>query len=186
MGEIANRALLNILTTSDETILKKPLVIDADALNLISGSKEKIDLLKEQGRRGRTLILTPHLMELLRLWNGCFENEKLDLTELKEQVSTCAYMLSKELGAIVVAKDARTFISMNGRPLCMNLSGNSGMATAGSGDVLAGMITAFLAQSKEDPFLLTCKAVRYHGLMGELATKKIGEHALTAGDLIAQ
>ena len=188
-GENAAAALKTVLETVDERMLQKPLVIDADAINLISESEERLNAVKEQGRLGRTIILTPHLLEMLRLWNGIFVNEKMELTQLKLAVREYAERLSKELGVIVVAKDARTFICANGRPACLNLSGNSGMATAGSGDVLAGMITAFLAQSKgaeTDAFLLTCKAVRCHGLMGENAARDKGEHGVMARDLIPQ
>lgn len=188
-GENAAAALKTVLEKVDERIIQKPLVLDADAINLISESEEKLNAVKEQGRLGRTIILTPHLLEMLRLWNGIFVNEKMELTQLKLAVREYAERLSKELGVIVVAKDARTFICANGRPACLNLSGNSGMATAGSGDVLAGMITAFLAQSKgaeTDAFLLTCKAVRCHGLMGENAARDKGEHGVMARDLIPQ
>ncbi|MBR4732315.1 MAG: NAD(P)H-hydrate dehydratase [Lachnospiraceae bacterium] len=188
-GENAAAALKIILEKVDERIIQKPLVLDADAINLISESEERINAVKEQARLGRTIILTPHLLEMLRLWNGLFVNEKMKLAQLKLAVREYAGRLSKEIGAIVVAKDARTFICADGRPACLNLSGNSGMATAGSGDVLAGMITAFLAQSKgaeADAFLLACKAVRYHGLMGENAARGKGEHGVMARDLIPQ
>lgn len=188
-SDSAAAALEIMLDVADEKMLCKPLVLDADAINLISESQERLNAVKKQGRLGRTIILTPHLLELLRLWNGLFVNEKMELAQLKLAVREYAERLSKELGVIVVAKDARTFICADGRPACLNLSGNSGMATAGSGDVLAGMITAFLAQSKgadEDAFLLTCKAVRYHGLMGDNATRGKGEHGVMARDLIPQ
>lgn len=188
-GDSAAATLRFLLNPADDNMPGKPLVLDADAINLISESSELLHALKQQGRLGRTVILTPHLLEMLRLWNGLFGNEKMELAQLKLAVRECAGRLSKELGVIVVAKDARTFICADGCPACLNLSGNSGMATAGSGDVLAGMITAFLAQSKgadEDAFLLTCKAVRYHGLMGENAAREKGEHGVMARDLIPQ
>ena len=100
--------------------------------------------------------------------------------------------MAEELGVILVAKDARTLCVKNNRPIYMNLSGNSGMGTAGSGDVLSGIITAFFCQENKsgaseakDCFLAACRAVRTHGLLGDLEAKRgiLGEHGVMAGDL---
>ena len=129
------------------------------------------------------------------------------MEELTCGLSSRGMEVAEKLSAIVVAKDARTFVCKAGEPVCMNLSGNSGMGTAGSGDILAGIITAFLAQechgetwNGKDAFLSVCKAVRAHGLLGDKAANLLyekaedlpehqagtllGEHGVMAGDLI--
>ena len=83
----------------------------------------------------------------------------------------------------VVAKDARTCICEDGKDICLNVCGNSGMATAGSGDVLAGILTALLCQGLT-PYEAACRAVRIHGLAGDLAASSCGGHGLLAGDIV--
>ena len=117
----------------------KPLVVDADGLNLLAKYPELKALLAEAGKNGRDIILTPHVGELARL-AGC------TVSECKENLWVIADKVAEELHAVVAAKDARTFICAKDAPICLNVSGNSGMATAGSGDVLAGIIGALAAQ----------------------------------------
>ncbi|MBQ2100914.1 MAG: NAD(P)H-hydrate dehydratase, partial [Lachnospiraceae bacterium] len=143
-----------------------------------------LEVLKMQGQAGRLILLTPHAGEFLRLWNG-FYKDVLSMQEFKKSPWDYAKRLAEELSVIIIAKDARTFICAPTRPVCMNLSGNSGMATAGSGDVLAGILTAFVAaKNSEDVFSKACKAVRVHGLLGDAAAKRMGEHAVMASELI--
>ena len=164
---------------------EKPLVIDADGLNMIAAEAGLVEKLKGQAKSGRTIVLTPHPMELRRLYDALYAKEKeLPVEEFKKNLEKAAKRIAEELGVIVVAKDARTFVVAKREASYLNLSGNSGMGTAGSGDVLAGIITSFLAQGKGNPFLETCKAVRVHGLLGDEAAGKLGEHGVMAGDLI--
>ena len=203
---------------------EKPFVIDADGLNMIAAEAGLVEKLKGQAKSGRTIVLTPHPMELRRLYDALYAKEKeLPVEEFKKNLEKAAKRIAEELGVIVVAKavgqirsgaglrlllqlleqdvllvrmvkerlglgdvakDARTFVVAKGEASYLNLSGNSGMGTAGSGDVLAGIITSFLAQGKRNPFLETCKAVRVHGLLGDEAAGKLGEHGVMAGDLI--
>ncbi|MBO4748782.1 MAG: NAD(P)H-hydrate dehydratase, partial [Lachnospiraceae bacterium] len=175
---------LNALLSLNESY-EKAYVIDADGLNLIASEEGLAAKLKDQAQSGRTIVLTPHPMELKRLYDALFDDQKdLPMEEFKKNLCGAANKIAQALSVIVVAKDARTFVCAKDKASYLNLSGNSGMGTAGSGDVLAGIITAFLAQEKEDPFLTTCKAVRTHGLLGDLASKKLGEHGVMAGDLI--
>lgn len=153
-----------------------PLLIDADGLNLLSGDEELTNLVKEQGDAGRKVILTPHVGELARL-------TKRPVKELKRDLPGAAKKLAAQLGAIVVAKDARTFICTGEGPVCVNLKGNCGMATAGSGDVLAGIIGGLLGQGM-DAFQAACVGVYLHGYAGDRAAARVGKRACVAGDLI--
>ena len=188
----ARHALKMVL--SSEATETKSLVVDADGLNLIAEDEELKELLAENGRRGRTIVLTPHPGELMRLYESieCPAGEsgsaKLTMEDVRRQLGSVGTEIASAFSAIVVAKDARTFICAKDRPLCLNLSGSSALSTAGSGDVLAGIVTAFLCQEgTADPFMSACKAVRVHGLLGERAAdgSLLGEHGVMAGDLIA-
>lgn len=151
-----------------------PLVIDADGLNLIA----KTPPLKEEIRnRKEAVILTPHVGELSRLTGE-------DIGTLKSNLPHYASKFSEELNVILVAKDARTFVCAKERPTCVNLRGNSGMATAGSGDVLAGVIGGLLAQRME-PFAAAAVGVYVHACAGEAAAKQLGEYSVMAGDIAA-
>lgn len=178
----ALEAFLYVLQNSD-----KPLIVDADGLNMLAENDLLIKELKAQGKKGRTILLTPHLMELCRIYQGIFPEEGCERAALLEKIKhkpwAYAEKIAEELSVILIAKDARSFVCMEGKPICVNLSGNSGMGTAGSGDVLAGFLTAFLCQM-QDAFEAACSAVRFHGLSGDRAKMRHGEHGMTAGDLI--
>lgn len=153
-----------------------PLVIDADALNLLSESEEKRILLREYpGRK----VLTPHVGELARLCG-------LSVSEVKEQFSEVAKRLSKEYHSIMVCKDARTLVADESEQLYLNLSGNNGMATAGSGDVLTGMIASVLGQQggKADAFAAATVGVYLHGLAGDAAREHYTEYGVTASKVV--
>jgi NAD(P)H-hydrate epimerase len=152
-----------------------PLVIDADGLNLLAQSEELRGLLSHPAKSARQLVLTPHMGELSRLLGE-------EIAVLKKDPSFYAKKLAGELHGTVAAKDARTVISDGGRRVCVNLSGNSGLATAGSGDVLAGIIGGLLAQGM-DGFTAACAGACLHGAAGDKAAAVRGEHALMAGDI---
>ena len=156
---------------------EKPLLVDADGLNLLAEHPQLMELMASQGLSGRSLVLTPHVGELSRL-----TGETVD--KLKENLQAWGRKLAKQLHAVVVAKDARTFICRGDQPICININGNSGMATAGTGDVLAGVIAGMLAQGK-DPFQAAVAGVRLHALAGDCAAALHGEHGCMAGDLVA-
>lgn len=163
---------------------EKPLLIDADGLNLISRNREIAEKLSARCRQGRSCILTPHTGELARLLSS-LKKEEPGMKLLKERLPFYANMLARELHCIVVAKDARTFTCMEGHKACVNLRGNSGMAAAGSGDVLTGVIAGLLAQGME-PFEAASVGPALHGRAGELAAEKRGEHGCMAGDIVEQ
>jgi hydroxyethylthiazole kinase-like uncharacterized protein yjeF len=147
---------------------KQPLVLDADAINIISENREFLDLLP------KNTILTPHIKEFERLI-GQVESSEERFQKLKE--------FSKKYQCIVVLKDAFTCISSTNGDLYFNTSGNQGMATGGSGDVLTGIITGLLAQDY-DPLLAALIAVYFHGVAGDDAAKVKGYNAMIASDIV--
>lgn len=120
-------------------------------------------------------MLTPHVGELARLLGR-------SIAACKEDLPAAGDALAARLNAVVAAKDARTFICREGHGTCVNLSGNNGMATAGSGDVLAGIIAALLAQGMEG-FQAAAVGAYVHGRAGDYVTAGIGPYACTAGDM---
>ena len=148
---------------------KSPLVIDADALNLIAKHESLLDFIPKKS------ILTPHPGELKRLIGAW----KDDFDKLKKIKS-----FSKKLDVIILAKEAYSLCVYKDQ-IYVNSTGNSGMATAGSGDVLTGLITGLLAQkySSMDAAIL---GMFLHGLAGDLALKWMSEESLIASDLIDQ
>ena len=170
-GEEAKALLMKLLLDSE-----LPLIIDADGLNLIAKEEEIRMLIAEKGKKGRSIVLTPHMGELARLLG-------VEVTVVQQDVLNYGRKLTEELHAVLVAKDARTLIMKKDLPVCMNISGNSGMATAGSGDVLCGVIAGLMAQGMDD-FHAAALGAYYHGKAGEAVAAKIGEYACMAGDLI--
>jgi NAD(P)H-hydrate epimerase len=152
-----------------ELLEKKPekIVLDADALNILSTQREWLDLLPENA------ILTPHPKEFERLTGPV----KDSWSRLQLQMQ-----FSEKYKVIVVLKGAYTCITFPNRQVFFNTTGNPGMATAGSGDVLTGLILGLLAQPylHEDAALL---GVYLHGLAGDIAAGQNGQEALTSGDL---
>lgn len=148
--------------------VKVPLVIDADGLNILSGNREFLKLLPEN------TILTPHPGEFDRLASkseGGYERF-LKLTEFAAQYKV-----------VVVLKGAFTSIASPDGMISFNSTGNQGMATAGSGDVLTGMILSFLAQAYS-PLQAVIAAVYLHGRAGDLALETESFESLIAGDII--
>ena len=148
---------------------KKPLVIDADGINLLKGREELLKAYQAP------VILTPHLGELARLTG-------LTPREFHLNPAKHTRELAKKLHAVLVCKDARTTISNGDEKVFINLTGNDGMATAGSGDVLAGIILGLLAQGL--PALEAAGlGVYLHGAGGDLAAKEKGRAGLLARDI---
>ena len=144
-----------------------PLVIDADALNILSINKEWLALLQPK------TILTPHPKELERLigkWNS--EEEKFSKT----------IAFSKQYNVVFVMKGAPTSI-IDGDTVYQNTTGNAALATAGSGDVLTGIITGLLAQSYE-PINAAILGVYLHGLTADIALPETGTQTFIASDII--
>lgn len=145
-----------------------PLVMDADALNLMGENPELIEIIP------RNSILTPHLKEFERI-AGESKNHFERLVLQKE--------FSKKHQVVIILKGAYSAISSQDGKTYFNSTGNPGMATGGSGDVLTGMVTGFLAKgyNPEDAALL---AVYFHGLAGDLAAEEMGQESMIASDII--
>lgn len=156
---------------------RKPLVLDADALNLLAEENGKVlaEELRTQGAEGRTILLTPHVGELSRLLHRT-------IPECKQHLPACARTLAEHFHGVAVAKDARTIVCKEEGSCYLNTTGNSGMATAGSGDVLTGVITGLLAQGM-DASDAAAKGVYLHGLAGEFAARLHTKYGVMAGDI---
>ena len=154
-----------------------PLIIDADGINLLAATDlgEELKALQEKEENRRALILTPHLMELCRLTGESVER-------IRDRDCHVLEKAAQDYRGIVVQKDARTLIMDHTGRGCVNLCGNSGMATAGSGDLLTGIIGALLAQKMEG-FKAACLGVYLHGKAGDEAAAGGNEYSLTASDM---
>jgi NAD(P)H-hydrate epimerase len=147
-----------------------PVVLDADALNIIA---------EESGMLHSThaeLILTPHLGEMARLCG-------VTISWIKEHLLESAREFARTHDLILVQKDARTITSIPHGMTYVNLSGNNGMSTGGSGDVLTGIIAGLIAQGAE-PSLAAPLGVYIHGLAGDIGSAELGHYSLTAGSLL--
>lgn len=162
-------------TTSEQVlhlldIATVPLVLDADAIAVLANHIDALAAAK------CPIILTPHPGEFALLFG-------LKADEVQEDRLGMARMAADKLGATIVLKGAGTVVAAPGVPLAVNLTGNPGMATGGSGDVLAGIITGLAAQGIP-PFGAACAAVWLHGRAGDLAAAEKSQAALIATDLI--
>ncbi len=153
-----------------------PMVLDADALNILSVDKVLQDALYARGDRGLETVLTPHMGEFARLIGA-------SVADIKEDVAEAASNWAKAFQIILAAKDARTVVADAMGRLYLNITGNSGMATAGSGDVLAGIIGGLLAQGLGG-FEAATLGVYIHSLAGDEAEREYSAYGVTAGKII--
>lgn len=148
----------------------RPLVIDADGINLMA--EKKVELREHEG----PVILTPHVGEYARLTG-------LGIPEILQDVPGCAVRYAQTHDCICVLKDAPTAIGDSEGGCWINTTGNNGMSTGGSGDVLTGMIAGLLGQ-KADPLSAALLGVWLHGKAGDLAAEEEGTYGLMARHLI--
>ena len=149
-----------------------PLVIDADGLNAFAGQPERL-----AGREGRDVIITPHPGEMARLVGTSIEEVQANRLDVARTFASTRHVY-------VVLKGHRTLIATPDGTVYINPTGNPGMATGGTGDVLAGMIGATLAHLLDAE--AACKlAVYLHGMAGDLAQADEGEVSMVAGDVAA-
>ncbi|MEZ4961293.1 MAG: NAD(P)H-hydrate dehydratase [Saprospiraceae bacterium] len=145
-----------------------PIVLDADALNMMAKNKSLFEKIPKNS------ILTPHPKEFERLFGTTANSFERNELQRKKAV---------ELGLYIILKGANTAIACPDGACYFNNTGNPGMATAGSGDVLTGILTGLLAQGYSS--VEACiSGVWLHGLAGDLAAKKIGQEAMIAGDIV--
>ena len=150
---------------------KVPMVVDADGLNAFEGHAEKLN------GQGKTLVITPHPGEMARLVGSTVavvQRGRLNIA--------CTFARDHEL--IVVLKGHRTLVAHPDGTVWVNTTGNPGMATGGTGDILTGMIAGMIAQNSTKILESVIAAVYLHGLAGDIAREIMGEHCLVATDLV--
>ena len=168
------------LSTSDNALeilkftLQKctcPMIIDADALNLMAKNKELFKCFNKE------IIITPHPLEMSRLTG-------VDVEKITEDITYYAQNFAGINNVICVLKDHNTAVAMpGGEAIYINRSGNSGMSTGGAGDVLDGIIAGLLAQDLK-PYIAATLGVYIHGLAGDIASEKLSEYSVMANDII--
>ena len=164
-----SRRLLSTLLHNINTS-KTPLIIDADALNLIARNASFLKYINGA-------ILTPHPLEFSRLTG-------ISVESILSSPEALAYEYAKKNLIVCVLKDHNTVVSDGSERLYINNTGNSGMATAGSGDVLTGIIAALAAQSRTASLDIAALGVYIHGLCGDFVARRLSEYSLMASDLI--
>lgn len=149
-----------------------PLLLDADALNVLEGNLNRI------AKAQCPVVLTPHPGELARLLGSTTKDVMLNREAAVKEAA-------ERTGAVVVLKGAGTLVAQKGQPLHMNMTGNPGMATGGTGDILAGFIGGLMAQGLT-PFDAACIGVFLHGRAGDNAMWVRSQAGLTATDLLKE
>jgi ADP-dependent NAD(P)H-hydrate dehydratase / NAD(P)H-hydrate epimerase len=150
---------------------KTPLVLDADGLNAFEGRADELN------GKGRSLVITPHPGEMARLTGSTVAAVQRDRINV-------ARTFAREHDLIVVLKGHRTLIAQPDGTVWVNTTGNPGMATGGTGDILTGMVSGLIAQNPERVAEAVIAAVHLHGLAGNVARESMGEHSLVATDLV--
>jgi NAD(P)H-hydrate epimerase len=150
---------------------RTPIVLDADGLNAFEGRTIELN------GKGRTLVITPHPGEMARLV-GC------TIPEVQKDRLGVARKFAREHEVIVVLKGHRTLVVQPDGEAWVNTTGNPGMATGGTGDILTGMVAGMIAQNPRNAFVAVLAAVHLHGLAGDVMRERVGEHSLVATDLL--
>jgi ADP-dependent NAD(P)H-hydrate dehydratase / NAD(P)H-hydrate epimerase len=151
---------------------KVPLVLDADGLNAFQGHTDLLDGSK------RPLVLTPHPGEMSRLAD-------ISIKEVQANRLEVARKFAREHHLILVLKGNRTVIALPDGMAWINPTGNPGMATGGTGDILTGMTAGIIGQMQNDIPRAAIAAVYMHGLAGDVAAERMGVHSLVATDLLS-
>jgi len=148
-----------------------PTVLDADGLNAFEGQTNELS------GKGRVLIITPHPGEMGRL-AGC------STADVQKDRLGVARQFARDHELIVVLKGNRTLVVQPDGEAWVNTTGNPGMSTGGTGDILTGMVAAMIAQHPKDVLPAVCAAVHLHGLAGDVMRESVGEHSMVATDLL--
>jgi NAD(P)H-hydrate epimerase len=148
-----------------------PVVLDADGLNAFEGKSAELN------GRARTLVLTPHPGEMARLTG-------LTTSAIQRDRINVARIFAKDHELVLVLKGDRTIVARPDGEAWVNTTGNPGMSTGGTGDILTGIIAAMMAQNPNREFEAVLAAVYLHGLAGDIARETTGEHSLVATDLV--
>jgi NAD(P)H-hydrate epimerase len=155
---------------------KIPMVVDADGLNAFEAHTNELN------GKDRMLVITPHPGEMARLVGS-------SVAEVQKDRLGVARQFAREHELIVVLKGHRTLVVQPDGEAWVNTTGNPGMATGGTGDILTGMVAGLLgqekrAQNRQSALLAVCAAVYLHGLAGDVMRETVGEHSLVATDLL--
>jgi NAD(P)H-hydrate epimerase len=153
------------------TELQGPVVLDADGLNVFEGRSDELK------GKGRTLVITPHPGEMARLAGSTVADVQKDRLGV-------ARRFAREHELIVVLKGHLTLVVRPDGEAWVNTTGNPGMATGGTGDILTGMVAGMIAQNPKQAFFAVLAAVHLHGLAGDVMRETVGEHSLVATDLL--
>jgi ADP-dependent NAD(P)H-hydrate dehydratase / NAD(P)H-hydrate epimerase len=148
-----------------------PLVVDADGLNAFEGHTDQLN------GEGRSVVITPHPGEMARLAGRSVADVQKDRLGM-------ARKFASEHQLIVVLKGHRTLVVMPDGEAWVNTTGNPGMSTGGTGDILTGMVAGMIAQHPKDVLLAVLAAVYLHGLAGDVMRRTMGERSLVATDLL--
>jgi hydroxyethylthiazole kinase-like uncharacterized protein yjeF len=151
------------------TKYKLPMVLDADGLNAFEGRPSELP--------AENLVITPHPGEMSRLTG-------LSIAEIQKDRINIARKFATERGLILVLKGHRTLAVKPDGEVWVNTTGNPGMATGGTGDILTGIVAGMMAQHKGQIFEAVCAAVYLHGLAGDVGCERVGEQSLVATDLV--
>ena len=148
-----------------------PIVLDADGLNAFEGHSGELN------GKGRLLVITPHPGEMARLVGG-------SIADVQKDRLGVARKFAHEHDVIVVLKGHRTLVVQPDGEAWVNTTGNPGMSTGGTGDILTGMVAGMVAQNPKNALLAVLAAVHLHGLAGDVMRETIGEHSMVATDLL--
>lgn len=159
---------LTVVVTQLYRTIAQPMVIDADALNALAVPERGL------AEAGGARVLTPHPGEFQRLSSASASDRGHQMAAARE--------LAAEHGIVIVLKGHETYVT-DGDRFYLNTTGNPGMATGGSGDVLTGIITGLLCQGLS-PFDAACLGVYMHGRAGDLAAREVGQVGMIASDLL--
>ncbi len=172
-GLSQNRQTQRLIRKLTKTV-NKPLIIDADGLNALNGNLHF--LITPSGQNSISKIITPHPGEMARLL-------KIRVEEVQRKREKIACDFARRYKIIVVLKGFQTVVSNEKGEFYVNKTGNSGMAAAGMGDILSGMIACLQARGFS-PFKAAKAAVYLHGLAGDLAAKEKGKEGMIASDVV--
>jgi len=174
--EFRRTTVRDMTVLADVLALDVPKLFDADALNLISSDEKLAAKVAKRGARGDPCVLTPHPLEAARLLGS-------DVKKVQEDRISAARQLAARYSAVTVLKGTGTIVASPDGRVSVNPTGNAALATGGTGDVLGGLIGAFLAQ-RLPPYEAALAGVYLHGLAAEVLTQEgQGPAGLTAGEL---
>jgi ADP-dependent NAD(P)H-hydrate dehydratase / NAD(P)H-hydrate epimerase len=150
---------------------KIPIVLDADGLNAFEGHADQLN------GSGRTLVITPHPGEMARL-------AAITTADVQKDRLGVARKFAREHELIVVLKGNRSLVTRPDGETWVNTTGNPGMSTGGTGDILTGMVAGLVAQHPKEALLAVLAAVHLHGRAGDVMRTRVGEHSMVATDLL--